>query len=368
MIERLVAILAGAAMLAAVAHVTVLATSGYGTPHAWLTWAVAVGVACGSWFCGRALWSGRTFVALGLMASMVAGEAYNLLQTANRLTAGTEATQAPKREHAKAYTKAADEVNAAQAKVNSPPTTSERLKKAEVAKAAADQAVTDRSAERGCREHCRALLQKAVDDAADEVKAARAELEKTNAGATTGLEKAKATLAGMRAPESASPFADRIGMPAWAFDVMVAALGSFAVNGLACFLIGFGAHAQPERTEKKRPLDRLFARWRRKPAAADLPGNVVSLVAKTPGKDGGVSAKPMISFLAQCVPKTSDSDKAEWGAMFKAYLPWHARVAPGKRPYTAAEFGAVLAAICKKADIPIRSEGEFVYCMGRKLQ
>jgi hypothetical protein len=126
-------------------------------------------------------------------------------------------------------------VTAAEAKVKSPPTTSDRLKDATAAKTAADQAVTDKSAERGCREHCRALLQKAVDDAAEEVKAARAELEKAKAGATTALKGAKAVLAGMKAPESASPFADRIGIPAWAFDVMMAALGSFAVNGLACF-------------------------------------------------------------------------------------------------------------------------------------
>jgi hypothetical protein len=76
----------------------------------------------------------------------------------------------------------------------------------------------------------------------------------------------------------------------------------------------------------------------------------------------------MITFLAQCVPEADARDKAEWGDLFKAYLRWHARITPpGERPYTAAEFGAVLAAVCKKAGIDLSSEGDLVYCIGRKL-
>jgi hypothetical protein len=43
-------------------------------------------------------------------------------------------------------------------------------------------------------------------------------------------------------PESPTPFADRIGMAPSAFDVMVAGLGSIAINGLACCLMIFGTH------------------------------------------------------------------------------------------------------------------------------
>ena len=57
-IARCLALAAGALILAAVAHVTVIYTDGYGTPHAWVTLAVAFGVACGSVFCGMAWTSG----------------------------------------------------------------------------------------------------------------------------------------------------------------------------------------------------------------------------------------------------------------------------------------------------------------------
>jgi hypothetical protein len=51
--------------------------------------------------------------------------------------------------------------------------------------------------------------------------------------------------------------------------------------------------------------------------------------------------------------------------MFNHYLPWHKRVAPpDEKPYTAEEFSAVLAAVCKKAEIPIRSAGDLVYSVG----
>lgn len=122
---------------------------------------------------------------------------------------------------------------------------------------------------------------------------------------------------------------------------------------------------QPAKQEEKtRLLDRLIAR---RPKAPPSPGNVVS-IASSRKRTPSVSAKPMIDFLAQCVPETMPDDRAEWGDMFKTYLPWHTRVAPGERPYTAAEFGAVLAAVCKKAEIQIASEGELVFCVGRKLR
>ena len=55
MIERvhIVALAAGALILAALAHVNIIATGGYGTPHSYLTMAVALGVACAGYFSGR---------------------------------------------------------------------------------------------------------------------------------------------------------------------------------------------------------------------------------------------------------------------------------------------------------------------------
>jgi hypothetical protein len=117
MTARLLAIVAGALILAAVAHVTVVYTGGYGTPHAYLTLAVAFGVACGSVFCGMAWSKGASILALAFSFCIVSGEAYKFFQSANRLMAATEAAQAPKREHANAFAKANEDVKIAEAAV-----------------------------------------------------------------------------------------------------------------------------------------------------------------------------------------------------------------------------------------------------------
>jgi hypothetical protein len=46
----------------------------------------------------------------------------------------------------------------------------------------------------------------------------------------------------MQAPASATPLADRLGLPAWLLDLLTAALGSVAANGSAVGLIAFAAH------------------------------------------------------------------------------------------------------------------------------
>jgi hypothetical protein len=110
------------------------------------------------------------------------------------------------------------------------------------AKAAADQAATDKSTERGCRENCRQLLQAQADAAEREVAAARRELATAQAVSKAELDASRAALAAMKVPASATPLADRVGIAAWALDLLSAALGSVAANGLGCGLISFAGH------------------------------------------------------------------------------------------------------------------------------
>src|SRR5262249_7292945 len=140
-------------------------------------------------------------------------------------------------------------VEAAKAAVDLLPTTSRRLEKAEVDKAAADRAVLEKSSERGCLANCRQLLQAQVDAAASEVEKARGEMGEARSKAVTELEKAGAALPAMKAPISPTPLADRSGIPAWIIDLVSAALGSLAANGLACCLLMFGAHHRALRVE-----------------------------------------------------------------------------------------------------------------------
>ena len=124
------------------------------------------------------------------------------------------------------------------------PTTSARLEAALSAKAVADAAVVEKSAEHGCAANCRALLQAQVDAAAAEVAGARQELAAKHAAAENELVEARTALAEAKEPPSATPLADRLGLPAWILDLLTAGLGSMAANGLGCGLIAFAAHGR----------------------------------------------------------------------------------------------------------------------------
>jgi hypothetical protein len=242
MISRAIAILLGAILLAASAHVTIEATGGYGTAHSYVTMAVAAGVAGGSIFGGMAWAAGRQLLTASFVVCIVAGEAFGFLQTANRLVAGSEATQAPLREHSEAYAKASKRLDVAKVAVDRLPTTSPRFQKAEAAKATADAAVVAKASEKTCVKNCRDLLQAQVDGAAAELSAARAVLDASNQKARQELADARAALVGMKAPESPTPLADRTGIPAWVLELFGAGVGAIAANGLACCLVIFGGH------------------------------------------------------------------------------------------------------------------------------
>src|SRR5262245_41843341 len=161
MIARGIAILVGAAVLAAVTHLTVLYTGGYGSAHSYLVIAVAAGVGAASVFYNRALADEHYPLAGTLLVCILSAEVFGLYQTANRLAAANEALQAPLRKHAKDYAKAEADVAAAETALASAGT-SQRLMKANEAKRKADQAVTDSAKEMGCRAVCKDMLQTAV--------------------------------------------------------------------------------------------------------------------------------------------------------------------------------------------------------------
>jgi len=109
-------------------------------------------------------------------------------------------------------------------------------------------AVVTKSAERGCAANCRLLLQAQADQSQQEVEAARRDMAEHRTRLEQAVTDARADLTAFKAPPSASPLAERIGWPAWVLDLVMAALGSIALNGLACALMAFGSHrkAAPE--------------------------------------------------------------------------------------------------------------------------
>lgn len=240
MIIRTLASICGLLILAAVAHATIVATGGYWTPQSYVTIAVAAGVGMAGILSGMAWSADRRSLAVWLVVVIAAGEAFGFISTTERLIVSREAAQAPLRVAEQDRAKAIERVTNAQIVLDQLPATSPRLEAALATKSLADQAVIGKSAERGCRENCRARLQAQVDSAAAEIEQARAELGKSRTTAKSELTASRTALAALTAPPSPTPLAERLGVAAWLLDLVHSGLGSLAANGLACGLLGRG--------------------------------------------------------------------------------------------------------------------------------
>lgn len=213
MLVRLFAGIVGAAIVACVTHSSVMASGGYYTDRAPLLISLSAGLIAGSAVVGICWNYRRAVLALLIGSAIVAGEAYTLIQTAERTLASRDDKQAPI---------AAAEASRILAQA--------RIARATDAKASADKAVLAKASEKSCAVNCRALLEQQVSDAKRELDAARA------------------ALGSMPVVGSPSPLADRLGVDPWKVDLAAAALISIAANGLGAFLIAFAAHGpRPER-------------------------------------------------------------------------------------------------------------------------
>jgi hypothetical protein len=359
-IPRAIAITLGVLLLAAGAHVTIEATGGYGTPHSYVTMAVAAGVAGGSIFGGMAYAAGRHLLTASFVACIIAGELFGFLQSANRLVAGTEATQAPLREHAEAYSKAAKRVEVAKAAVDKLPLTSERLTKAEAAKKAADDAVVSKAAEKGCRENCRQLLQAQADAAATEIAAARSALDSSNQRARDELAAARSALAGQRAPQSATPLSDRTGIPAWLLDLFGAGFGAVAANGLAACLMIFGGHQQ-----RRAPHVEVIAPDLR---VAGKP--LVTPARKARARRPKAVARTMTAedraaqFALECLQPQGEADIE---AVESLYASWAAS-RPIQQEFPRVEIGNALGRLMKESGIAIEERDGRLIAVGISLK
>jgi hypothetical protein len=355
---------AGVLILGAIAHVTVMATGGYGTPHSYLTMAIAVGVACAS-ICSGMSWSAdRRRLAVWLVITIIAGEGYNIIASAERIIAGREDLQAPLRKGNEDYAKAVRRVEDAQRAVDRAPTTSERLHKAQATKAAADAAVIQKSDARGCRENCRQLLQAQVDEAAKEVAAAQADLATARDRAEGELTAARTALANLKAPQSATPLADRLGIPAWIIDLLTSVLGSIAANGLAAGLLIFGTHHRTHRVEVVTPLPVEPISEPIVPVIEKLPPRAKP---KTPrprsnGKGKGTAIEQHTAkFAVECLKPGGEVDLLAIRDRYGAWCPAERRLPPAK-------IGQALAKLFSQTGIAIADRNGRLVAIGISLK
>ena len=178
---------------------------------------------------------------------------------------------------------------------------SDAVTRAEAAKADIDAKAMAASVERTCRDNCGLVLDAQVAAAARAVETARAAVQ-------AEIEAARADLGDNPMPASASPLADRLGVPAWALDLLLAGLGSIGCNGLAACLLAFAAHVP-----RREPCD--LDQPRKADVAADL-GRPMPVVEVLEPNLGDVEA-----FMLARVTRIRGA-QVSWAELYVEYGQW----------------------------------------------
>lgn len=244
MIRHVTCIIVGLLMLAGSAHMNTLAMGGYGTHHGLVMPLVAAGVAIAALSVGMIWAQGRRMLAAGMVVAIVIAEAWGFIATAERLVVAREAVQAEARKNAERLEAAKRRAAAADEALRAAPATSKELESALRVRTAANDAATQNSSKPGCRENCRQLLQAQVDAAEAEVGRVRKALDEARSRARREFEIAQSELAAIPSVSAVTPLADRLGVPGWLADLVTSAMGSVALNALACCLLAAGAHSR----------------------------------------------------------------------------------------------------------------------------
>jgi len=344
---RALAFLVGTGILAAVAHVTILSTGGYAQPAAAMVIALACGVAVGAVAIGQALTHGRR---AGLLAlALLAGEGFGLLRTADMLVTTSEARQAPVRDAIARREAAEARLAAAGA--------SDAVRRAEQAKVEINTKAMATSAEKTCGANCRLVLDAQVSAAARAVETART-------GTEAEIAAARAELGRTPMPASASPVADRLGLPSWALDLILAALGSVGCNGLAACLLAFAAHGPRLGPAIEAPnLGPVTVTAEPENLAAPGPRlgrSVLELPAVEVTERGDIDA-----FMLERVQATRGG-RISWARLFTEYVAW-CRTS-GAEPVSASAFGQRMDELRDELGRDVRENNGQVYFVGLGLK
>ncbi len=316
----------GVAIVGTVIHSAVLANGGYGAPTTPMLIGLGAGLVIGAAVIGRCWSQGRVVMAVLVGAALLAGEAYQLLMTAERTIAMRDARQAPIVAQAAAREKASQRLEEAAAGLAAI-TDTPRLTAALQAKQTADSFAVEKAAERGCAAHCRALLEQQVATATQEVEAARAEITALRTAARHELDSARIVLAALPVLGSASPLADRLGIPDWQFDLIAAVLIGIGANGLGAALVAFAAHGPSPASSRSLA--------------------VLAITESTPQRDATQEADRFACETFCPAPEGSISI----AAIRTAYLGWCAR--NGIEPLPVSEIGAALETVFRAAGLQL---------------
>ncbi len=245
---RVAAILAGVAIMGTTTAAN-LTGAGWGDTKQLATIiGLAVALCVGAAIVARAGWAWL----LLLVPILLAGEAYQVMQTVQRVLVQAEVQQQPHRDQlakrAKAEALVVEARNAVSGAEASP-----RLRSAEQALQAANTAVSTSAAEKSCALNCRTLLEAQVTAATAEVSAARQELERRQKAAATTLADAKSALDALPSVEERTVVERRLGVEQWMADIVSALLLSIGANGAAFAFMAWGWHRPTETVAQPMP-------------------------------------------------------------------------------------------------------------------
>ena len=392
---RLVVGIVGLGVLAATAHVSIISSGGYESPHAVLTIAIAAGVGVGAMVAGAAWADGRRGLSVALVVALLCGELFALSQTSERLVAQRELAQAPLRDAERArgdMRTTVQDLEAERRVLRSP-----RLETALETQRKVASTVAEKADAKGCAVNCKGLLDEQVKTAKAEVDAARRALEQDLVKIDKQISDARAKLAAWKAPPSGTALADRLGIAPWLFDLIVVALGSIGANGMAATLLAFAAHGRggvsPPRTTTTmadakneaippgygNEIESAGEETKLIPAKAGRGENasVEAEQATQPSPSSDVVVVPIrservvrfgnvVDFMKECCEFADDEVVIEQMQLIEAYEAWCR--ARRETPHDEATLGKMLDMICEQTEQTRKRHGETIYWFGVRLK
>jgi hypothetical protein len=174
------------------------------------------------------------------------------------------------------------------------------------------------------------------------------------------LSAARAGLGTMKAPRSPTPLADRLHIPGWVLDLIRSALGSVAGNGLAAFLLSFGAHHRTRRVEvitprPAKPIDRPVV-----VPVIEKPAPRKSAAARRNNRTGDIE-EHAAKFAVECLTPGGEADLQTIRSRYGEWCP------PARRRPDA-QIGRALAELFNQAGIEIPEHDGRLVAMGVSLK
>lgn len=320
----------GIAAMAAMAHVTIAWTGGYGTAHAIPTIVIAFIVSVFALSLGRILDSRRYVIAAIMLTIMVGVEFVACIRTAERLIEARVERQLPLQKIKQERHRARLRVETAQEHADSLSSPSPRLAASLAALEATRANISKKAAERGCATNCRKLLQAQSDAAHKEVDRARSALNAQRSQAQQELTEAQTALSAIPAARSSTVSADRLGVEPWILDVVTSVLLSVFGNAGAAVCLYLAGH--PQRRREVRSEE-----------------SAVSAIELHEVRD---ELKHAALFVKQCMDPSED-EHIPISEVRHIYLRWASQ--GGYRPLSGAEFKEALVGICKVSGLEMRT-------------